>query len=416
MIPHETHDLSGEHPNRRFASYELLEKLGQGGMGTVYKARRVGEARPVALKIASTRVAQDPVLRKRFEHECVFSCRFQHPRLVSALAHGEEKGVPYLVMEYVAGRPLSRVIKERGRLPEGEALALAGQVGEALTFLHRYQLVHRDVKPENILVTPDGQAKLADLGLIKDLESNSKLTKTSTGLGTFEYSAPEQYEDAKHADARSDVFSLAATLYSALTGMFPFGSGGNMTILHRKLTNDFEAPCRINSEVSEAVNSAICRALQARRDDRPTSIAEFLVLLRTAPAPESAPIAPHALGQRSTPTKNDRRVTIRFAVDLESSCEPIHQGRRDTWKATVQDVSRNGLCLRVQRRFETGTLLRVTIPGLPQDTPDSYLVRVCWVKEQSQRVWLLGCALPQALPQKDVDALCFEGACKTRTS
>ena len=129
-----------------------------------------------------------------------------------ALEYGTCDGQPFLVMEYVPGQSLSKLLREQGPLPEKQAVVFISQVAEALTYLHGQQIVHRDVKPENIMITPDGAAKLTDLGLLKNLDSESKLTRTSTGLGTFEYSAPEQYDDAKSADVRSDVYSLRDAL------------------------------------------------------------------------------------------------------------------------------------------------------------------------------------------------------------
>jgi serine/threonine protein kinase len=395
---------------RVFASFELLAKAGQGGMGTVYQARRVGQQDIVALKIASRRVADDPILQARFQHECTFSCRFQHAHLVRSLEHGIADGLPYLVMEFVPGQPLSKIIKERGSLPEREAVNLISQVGEALTYLHEHQFVHRDVKPENILVTPDGQAKLADLGLIKDLDSLSRLTKMGTGLGTFEYSAPEQYDDAKSAEPRSDVYSLAATLYATLTGTFPFGSGGHVKILKRKLGNAFVAPAEIKPDLSEAVNNAICRGLNARHEDRPATVAEFTALLEV----RDRGAAGGAEGPNRKLAKHDeRRVALRFEVQLDTSCEPVLQTAPELGHANVQDVSTTGLCLRVHRRFEVGTLLRVGLQGLPPETSLRRLARIRWVQQLEANAWLIGCALSRPLTDIELESMCFEGSCKT---
>src|SRR5262249_47233758 len=148
------------------------------------------------------------------------------PHVVRSLDFGAEGPALYLVMEFVPGPSLWDHIEARGRLPEAEAVPLIAQVGHALDEAHARGLIHRDVKPDNILLTADGQAKLLDFGLVKDVEGGQNLTETRTALGTPYFMAPEQFQDAKKADRRCDVYGLAATLYMAVTGQVPYGARG----------------------------------------------------------------------------------------------------------------------------------------------------------------------------------------------
>src|SRR5262249_3676574 len=153
----------------------------------------------------------------------------RHPHLVETLDFGEAGGLPYLVMEFVAGPSLEKRLRE-GPLPLAEALAVFGQGAQGLQFLHQRQIGHRDIKPGNILLGEDGIVRLGDFGLLKNLAGDAVLTQSGQAMGTMEYGAPEQFEDAKSADLRCDLYSVAAALYTALTGQFPFGMGGHLKI------------------------------------------------------------------------------------------------------------------------------------------------------------------------------------------
>src|SRR5262249_35838807 len=156
---------------------------------------------------------------------------------------------------------LTQRVKDLGPCPLPLALRLFLQIADALQTAHSHQLIHRDVKPENILLTLDGRAKLGDLGLIKDLGQEGNVTRSRTCLGTLVCMAPEQFEDAKRANARSDVYSLGATLYYALTGLLPFQGRGQLTVLKKKLHSDFVPPARAIPDIHPAVDTVICRAL-----------------------------------------------------------------------------------------------------------------------------------------------------------
>ncbi len=198
--------------------YDLLQQIGAGGMGVVYQARHRGTGQIVAIKVMGAEPAKTPLLAKRFEQECAVARRLRHPHIVQGLDFGVGEGRPYLVMEYVDGQSLGERLRKSGALPQDLAIRIGIQVADALQSAHHHHLIHRDVKPDNILLTKDCQSKLTDLGLIKDMSAGLNLTMSHMTLGTIAYAAPEQFEDAKKVDVRSDIYALAACLYHALTG------------------------------------------------------------------------------------------------------------------------------------------------------------------------------------------------------
>ena len=257
-------------------NYDLLEKIAEGGMGTVYKGRERGSGKIVAVKLVSPQMAKNPVFLQRFEKEYNATRSLDHPNVVRALDYGTAAGRPYLVMEFVDGESLGQRLVRDGRLPEAEAVRLIGQVAQALQKAHRQGLIHRDVKPDNVMVTRDGEAKLADLGLVKELETDINLTRTGRGLGTPHFMAPEQFKNAKNANARCDIYSLGATLYMLVTGKMPFQSSGPLDAWMKKMNNELIPPRQINADLSARVDAVIQRAMNADPEQRPASCREFL--------------------------------------------------------------------------------------------------------------------------------------------
>jgi serine/threonine protein kinase len=256
-------------------SYDLLEKLAEGSMGVVYKARHWETGQIVAIKVLSKDVARNAVVLKRFEQEFRVASKLDHPNVVKVLEYSAGDN-PFLVMEYIDGESLGAKL-ERSRLPEEGALAIVIQVAHGLHRAHRQGMVHRDIKPDNILVTPEGKAKLTDLGLAKDSSDVSTgLTKTGRGLGTPNFMAPEQFRNAKNASIRCDIYSLGATLYQMVTGALPFGVSDPVQVMMRKLKNELPPPRQFAPDLSERVDWAIRRAMSADPNQRPASCREFV--------------------------------------------------------------------------------------------------------------------------------------------
>jgi serine/threonine protein kinase len=256
--------------------YDLVERIAEGGMGVVYKARHRQSGQIVAIKVVPPHLATDPILRKRFENEFRAANSLDHPNIVRALEYGETGGSPYLVMEYVEGESLGQRLAREGRMPESEAIRIVAQVAQGLHRAHRQGLIHRDVKPDNILLTPDGQVKLADLGLVKEVETDLNLTRTGRGLGTPHFMAPEQFRNAKNADARYDIYSLGATLYMMVTGELPFRSCGPLDAWMKKVNNELTPPRKLAADLTERIDWAIRRAMSADPDQRPATCREFV--------------------------------------------------------------------------------------------------------------------------------------------
>ncbi len=270
-------ETSREPMLRTIGAYGDLEKIAEGGMGAIFKGRHLETGQVVAIKIMPSHMASNPILLKRFEQEFRAASRLDHPNIVRALDYDDKGSMPYLVMEYVDGESLGQRLERVGRVPESEAIRIIAQVAQGLHRAHKMNLVHRDVKPDNILITQDGVAKLADLGLVKEAETDLNLTKTGRGLGTPHFMAPEQFRNAKNADIRCDIYSLGATLYQMVTGELPFRSNGPLDAWMKKVNNELVPPRQLApNAISERVEWAILRAMNPDPEVRPSSCREFV--------------------------------------------------------------------------------------------------------------------------------------------
>jgi eukaryotic-like serine/threonine-protein kinase len=256
--------------------YDLIDKVAEGGMGTVYKGRHRLTGETVAVKVVPPHIASNPVYFKRFEQEYNVARALDHPNIVRALDFGRDDGVPFLVMEFVEGESLGQRIDREQRLTEAEAIRIAAQIAQGLDKAHALGLIHRDVKPDNILLTAGGLAKLTDMGLVKEIEADLNLTRTGRGLGTPHFMAPEQFRNAKHADARCDIYSLAATFYMAVTGELPFQSAGPLDAWMKKVKNDIVPALQLAPDLSQRADWAIRRAMSPDPTQRPETCREFI--------------------------------------------------------------------------------------------------------------------------------------------
>ncbi len=216
--------LAGRTAGFKVDRYILLELIGQGGMGRVYLARDTRLNRRVALKILAPERINNPRALARFQREARVGAQLQHENLVRVYDFGESSGRHFLVMEFIEGKTIGQLLSEQGPMPPATAARLARQVAHGLAHAHRKGLIHRDVNPYNIMVTHEGVAKLADLGLAIDLAEEDRVTREGATVGTFDYVAPEQARHSHSADIRSDIYSLGCTLYHMLSGQVPFPS------------------------------------------------------------------------------------------------------------------------------------------------------------------------------------------------
>ena len=257
-------------------NYDLVEKIAEGGMGTVYRGRNHLTGEIVAVKVVPQHLLSNPVVLRRFEQEYLVARSIDHPNIVKALDFGREGDTRYLVMEYIEGESLGQKIERDGRMTEDEAIRVITLVNLGLQKAHQQGLVHRDVKPDNILLTPAGEVKLTDLGLVKEIEADLNLTRTGRGLGTPHFMSPEQFRNAKKADVRCDLYSLGATLYMMVTGLLPFKSNGPLDAWMKKVNNEIDAPRTVIPELSERTDWAIRRSMSPDPIHRPESCREFI--------------------------------------------------------------------------------------------------------------------------------------------
>jgi len=280
----------------KIGRYELISKIGEGGMGTVYKAKDATNGRMVALKVLPPDMAQDKVFMGRFQREALAVTHLEHPNIVRGLDVGNADGAQYIAMEFVDGQDCDRMLTRRGRIPEKEAVRIAAQVARALEYAGKNRLVHRDIKPANILVMQDGTSKLTDLGLAKSTSATAaKLTQTGITMGTPHYISPEQAMGASDLDIRSDVYSLGATLYHLVTGRVPFEGSSPAVIVAKHLTEELPNPQDIVPELSDGLVMVLEKMMAKDRDDRydhPETLAADLEKLLSDRSPEGGGLAP----------------------------------------------------------------------------------------------------------------------------
>jgi DNA-binding beta-propeller fold protein YncE len=283
-------------PGLVIGPYRLLDKLGEGGMGAVYKAEQASVRRTVAIKVLSANFADDPDALDRFKREVDIIAGLEHPHILPVYDFGEFEGSPYIVMRYMAGGSLYD--KLRGRpLSQAQMLDVLDQVAQALDFAHARDIIHRDLKPANVLLDEAGNAYLADFGLAKTMAGSRDLTRTGTILGTPAYMSPEQARGDR-LDARSDVYSFAVVAYHALARQLPFTAASAMEYIQKHLT---EAPASIRNALPNsppAVDGVLGAAMSKSPAGRPARTTELMRDLRAAlagtdparPAPDGAPV------------------------------------------------------------------------------------------------------------------------------
>jgi len=296
--------------NQSLGRYHILEQLGEGGMATVYKAYDTRLETDVAVKVIRTeRLAPEILQRslKRFEREAKALARLTHPHIVKVTDFGEYEERPYLVMEYLPGGTLKGRIKQ-GPIPWGDAIRLLLPIAEALDFAHSQNMIHRDVKPSNILLTERGQPMLTDFGIAKilDLEETQDLTGTGMGVGTPEYMAPEQWTGK--ASALSDQYSLGVVLYEMLTGRKPYIADTPAAILLKQATEPLPRPGQFARDLPEKVEKILLKALAKNPEDRYPSMGGFAAALESALSGTTAAARPQPA--RPGGQKGDTQATI----------------------------------------------------------------------------------------------------------
>jgi serine/threonine-protein kinase len=292
-------DKSGTLTGQRLGTYQLVEKLGQGGMGTVYKARDLSLQRVVAVKVLPAAMAADSTYVKRFVREARALAKLSHPNLVHIYHVGQKEGLYYFAMELIRGQSLFEMVRSSGALTLAEFLRIGGQTLAALQKIHAVGLTHRDVKSSNVIIEDGtGRAVLMDFGLAKERsapESEPALTSAGVVLGTPEYMSPEQAE-GREVDARSDVYSFGIMAHEMLTGSMPFSGKSAIAVLRKQVDEPPPSLSLKRPEIPAELDRVIAKALAKVPDERYGSAAAMAAdLVRVGQTPELTELAAGAL-------------------------------------------------------------------------------------------------------------------------
>ncbi|MBX6385856.1 MAG: protein kinase, partial [Microbispora sp.] len=266
---------------RRLGDYTVEAVVGRGGMATVYRARDRRLGRAVALKVLAPQLAHDDRFRDRFVRESRMVASIDHPNIIPVYEAGERDDLLFIAMRYVEGSDLRRLVQEEGPLPVGRAYPLFTQIASALDAAHAHGLVHRDVKPANILVTRSGHVYLTDFGLTKSSSAEAGLTSQGHFMGTPRYVAPEQIRGLP-VDGRSDLYAFACVVYEALAGQPPFQRDSELALLYAHVSHDPPPLTPYRPDLPHAVNPVITRALAKSPDERFPTCQAFVSALRDA--------------------------------------------------------------------------------------------------------------------------------------
>jgi serine/threonine-protein kinase len=262
-------------------AYRIIEPLGQGGMASVFKAYHASLDRYVAIKVLHMAFNEDRSFLSRFTREARVVARLEHPNIVPIYDFAEHEGRPYLVLKYIEGETLKASL-ERGPLDTAEILAVLDAVGSALAYAHRQGVLHRDVKPSNVLMAKDGQIYLADFGLARIAQSGESSLTADRLVGTPQYISPEQAMSKADLDGRTDIYSFGVLLYELLAGRVPFNADTPFAVIHDHIYSPLPLPRQVNPNLPEVVERVLLKALAKERDDRFSDVSSMVVAMRAA--------------------------------------------------------------------------------------------------------------------------------------
>jgi serine/threonine protein kinase len=332
---------------RQIGNYRILRRLGEGGMGSVFLGYQEGDQQPVAIKVLPEHLAANQAAIDRFYREAKSGALLNHPNIVRNLAMGQDQATwkHYLVMEFVDGPSALALLQRHGRLAVGDAVHIILDVAKALEHAHSRNIVHRDIKPDNILIAQSGLAKLSDLGLAKRTDEASHLTAARQGFGTPYYMPYEQAMNAKYADGRSDIYALGATLYHLVAGEVPFPGTSHVEIVEKKDIGDFPPARSHNPKVPSALDLILSRMLAREPADRYQTVSELIVDLERSSLAAAVPsFIDHEMAMKdplmrerltapAQPTAPDMRMPQR-----EPRSE-VRKGNPDIWYLRYHDRS-----------------------------------------------------------------------------
>jgi len=299
------------------ASYRILEKLGQGGMGVVYKAVDTGLDRMVAMKVLNPDLSKNPELVERFRAEARAQANLNHTNLATLYAFMVHQGTAIMVMEFVEGETFAQIIRRRGPIPEVEAIPLFRQALLGIGYAHRAGILHRDIKPSNLMLNKNGLVKVMDFGIAKVIGARG-MTRTGTQLGTLAYMSPEQIQN-RNVDIRSDVYELGITLYEMLTGHLPFESDSEFQIMQDHVYTPPPPPSKYYPYINKGVENVILKSIEKNSDARFQTVEQFGAALEH---PDSLAYTP-SVAPADAPTASIGRSTLSHPHLSVSAVPPI---------------------------------------------------------------------------------------------
>ena len=287
--------------------YRIIRRLGSGGMADVYCAVDTQLGREVALKLLYRRFAEDSEFVERFRREASSAASLQHPNIVQVFDRGEWDGTYYIAMELLHGRNLKEIVRDHGALEPALAVDLVIQILKAARFAHRRGIVHRDIKPHNVIVDDEGRAKVTDFGIAR--AGASDMTETGSIMGTAQYLSPEQAQ-GHPVDARSDLYSIGIVLYELLTGAPPFDAESPVTIALKQVSEEPVPPMQVNPAVPPALDAAVMRALRKHPDERFQDADEYIAALETAMSGRYVEVVDPVAAIEEEDRRNWRRIAV----------------------------------------------------------------------------------------------------------
>jgi serine/threonine protein kinase len=299
--------------------YELLARVGGGGMALVYKARDNLLNRFVAVKVLRPQFMHDEDFVKRFRREAQAAASLSHPNIVSIYDVGQEEDTHYIVMEYVDGPNLNEIIRERAPLQADEAVRIAGQIADALDHAHHNQIIHRDIKPHNILMGSNGRVKVTDFGIARAITS-STITQTGSVVGSVHYFSPEHAKGVSTGE-KSDLYSLGIVLYQMLTARLPFLGESPISVALKHLQEPFEKPRKVNPHIPQSVENVIVRAMRKNPQERYQSAREMLADLETCLQPQRLNEPPVLFTSDDDAEADKTRVIPAIRPDMRNTME-----------------------------------------------------------------------------------------------
>ena len=311
--------------------YEIIEKIGSGGMATVYKAKCLVLKRYVAVKVLRDEFTTDEEFIKRFNVEAQAVASLTHPNIVSVYDVGHEGNLYYIVMELVKGKTLKEIIVEEGVLGWKWSVKIAMQIASALETAHRNNIIHRDIKPHNIIITEDGVAKVTDFGIAKAV-SNSTITAFGTTIGSVHYFSPEHARGG-FTDARSDLYSLGVVMYEMVTGRVPFDSDTPVSVALKHMQEEPIEPIKIKPDLPQSVNDIIMKAMRKEANERYQTATEMIKDLELAlKHPEEQFVSTHTLGDSPT-----QKISLNYAEELQKQETRKKMGKLDKIKKYFEE-------------------------------------------------------------------------------